>query len=216
LLVDFGGEFGFGAESTIRQTTLLGPSPDDPVRYWNNMTQYANGSQLLNLVMTDNTPTSINLVGTSGFSQGLNTGTRASSLYPANATYDNFFLQGAAPTASFVLNGLDVNGTYDFTFYGSRINVSNNRETRYTASGLNTGFADLQVANNVDNTVSVLGIVPNATGEITISIERTVNNNSGFGYLTLMEMTVVPEPTTAMLLVAGSALLLLFRRRNSA
>jgi hypothetical protein len=189
----------FGAGGT---TTENGAAPDDPVYYWNNVTEVigtTSTGQLVNLVeATDNTPTSAGLQMLSRFhTDGANSqGTTNSTAYPVDATRDTLFgnteafngLTNVFP--SFKLTELDPGWSYDLTFYASRTGVSDNRETGYTVTGSNGGYVALDPANNVNNTATVLGIVPTADGEITISLAPTASNNSTkhFTYLGVLEV----------------------------
>lgn len=188
--------FDFGASAT---PTGNGPSPDDPANYWNNVTDSIGGTvnaQVSNLVATDNTPTGMNLVILSRFNGSNTNGTLASTLFPPDATRDSLF--GNTETFSglsnifpkFKLTGLDPLLTYDFTFYASRTGVSDNRETTYTVAGSNSGLGTLNAANNSDAFVTVPGIAPTASGEITISLAPSAKNNNAnhFTYLGVMKV----------------------------
>ncbi len=130
-------------------------------------------------------------------------GTTASTILPANATSDSLIgntedfrgLSNIFP--SFKLTGLDPASTYAFTFYASRMGVTNNRETGYTVTGATSGFAALNPANNVDGTVTVTNIVPTAAGVITISVAPTSNNNDANHFTYLGAMRVQSSPTDA-------------------
>jgi hypothetical protein len=123
-------------------------------------------------------------------------GTLASPLFPTDATRDSLYgntevwngLTNITPI--FKLTGLDPALVYQFTFYASRIGATDNRETGYTVTGLSSAFAVLDAANNVTNTTVVSGIRPSASGEITISLTPTANNNNlnHFTYLGVMKM----------------------------
>ena len=186
----------FGASAT---PTAKGPVPDDPANFWNNVTDSIGatvGGQVPNLVATDNTPTGIGLVILSRFNGANTNGTLASAQFPQDATRDSLF--GNTETFSgvgnifpkFKLTGLDPFLTYGFTFYASRTGVTDNRETGYTVAGSNAGFAALNAAGNIDKTTTVAGIIPTASGEITISLAPTAANNNAnhFTYLGVMKV----------------------------
>ncbi len=215
--------FDFGSTT---YTTGNGAAPaDDPVNFWNNVTTTVGQSDtgsLLNLITTDNSVTSVGLMMLSRFNGANEAGTQASTLFPSDATRDSLFgntelFSGLANVfPSFKLIGLDPAGTYDFTFYASRLSVTDNRETGYTLTGANAGFAALNASANVDNFATALGIAPTAEGEITIAIGPTANNVNAnhFTYLGVMEMSVVPEPSSFALLIGGAVLLTSLRRKN--
>ena len=193
--------FDFGAAAT---PTTNGPAPGDPLNHWNNITEAVGTStniQLANLDTTANAPTHIGLVMLSRFNGANTAGTTASAAWPQNATGDSLFgnielFNGATNVyPSFKLTRLNPARTYSFTFHASRTGVSDNRETGYTVSGLTTGFAALDAANNIEATALVPGIAPDAAGEITISLAPTTNNTNPyhFTYLNAMRMDAVPE-----------------------
>lgn len=196
ILVDFG--------SSATPTTT-GPSPDDPANAWNNVTDAigtAVGAQLRNLVTTENVATSVSLVILTRFGGANTNGTLASPLFPADATRDSLFgntetFNGLANVfPSFKLTGLDPMRTYDFTFYASRLGVTDNRETGYTVTGFNSGFIALNAAANVDKSVTLTDMVPTAAGEITISLAPTAANNNANHFTYLGVLKIEPTPIT--------------------
>lgn len=194
-LFDFGGN----------DITQFGAPPDDPVNYWNNVTGGIGTSdtgELPNLVSVHNTPSSLGLTMLLRFN-GINVnGTLLSSVFPSQATRDSlfgnteFFGAGSNMFPSFKLTGLNPARQYNLTFYASRTSVGDNRETGYTVAGANSGFAALNAANNINNTAKVEGITPNASGEITISLAPTANNNNAnhFTYLGAMRLSPYVPP----------------------
>lgn len=195
-LIDFGDA----------NVTTHGPLPDDPNNYWNNVGLSIGATTngvLTNLVTSLNSPSSINLEMISRFNGNNENGTQSSSLYAVNATRDSLYgntesfngLTNIYP--SFKLTGLDPATKYSFTFYASRTGVSDVRETGYTVTGGNTGFAALDAANNLDTTASVADITPDGAGAIRIDIAPTANNNNGnhFTYLGVLQVDAVPPQT---------------------
>lgn len=196
-LIDFGGG----------TTTSLGPIPNDPVNYWNNVGLTVGTSDtgvLSNLISSLNATSSINLVMVSRFTDVNASGTQTSTAYPINATQDSLFGNTGIHGGSFSnifprfkLSGLDPGTTYSFTFYASRTGVGDNRETRFTITGAATNTADLDASNNIDNTVSVTSQAPDGAGEITIAIGPGPNNNNsvGYTYLGVLQVDAVPPQT---------------------
>ena len=207
-LIDFGSS----------QTTF------DPSEAWNNLTTATattdNGT-LFGLVATDSSPSSINLQMVARFNGENTNGTLVSDLYPPTATRDSFFGNTEAFSGlsnifpKFKLTNLDPTKAYNFTFYASRTGVNDVRETGYTVTGGISGFAALNVSNNVNNVAQVFSITPDAAGEILISLAPTANNNNAnhFTYLGVLRMDVIPEPSTALMLVSGVGMLMMLRRR---
>ena len=198
LLFDFGGA----------NTTLLGASPDDPDRTWNNITG-AIGTAVpgtpvaqLNGAMTSaGVATGINLVMLSRFNGVNENGTQASTIYPIDATRDSLFgntevfnnLSDIFP--SFKLTGLDPGFNHNITFYASRTGVGDKRGTLYTVTNGTTSVeVTLNAANNIESTVSAELIKPSATGELTVSLAPSPENTNGnhFTYMGVMKVDLGP------------------------
>ncbi len=217
-LLDFGGG----------STTSTGAAPDnDPVNTWNNLptsvTQTDTGLHA-GLVTTDNTATLVGVQMSRRFNGVNENGTLSSAIYPANATRDSLYgntgdfsgLSNVFP--QFRLTNLEATSVYSFTFYASRTGVGDIRETQYDVAGANNAVAFLDASNNIDSVATAAGIVPDANGEIVISISPGPNNNNGatlFTYLGVLriEATPVPEPATGALALAS--LLMVVRRRRA-
>jgi len=192
--------FDFGSSSTL---TAHGPAPDDPANFWNNVTDGISktvGGQLSALVTAGNVPTAISLVILSRFNGANTNGTLASEQFPQDATRDSLFgntetfsgLGNVFP--SFKLTGLDPRLTYQFTFYASRMGVSDNRQTLYTVTGAHKGFATLNPAGNIDGFVALSAVAPTAEGEITVSLSPGAANNNSYHFTYLGAMRVEPTP----------------------
>lgn len=188
-LFDFGGN----------NTTEIGASPNDPVNYWNNVTTGIGTSdigELPNLVSVHNTSSSLGLTMLLRFNGVNENGTLLSTVLPGQATRDSMFGNtetfgaGSNFFPSFKLTGLNPARQYRLAFYASRTGVGDNRETRYTVQGASSSFAALNAANNINNLATIGAITPNASGEITISLAPTANNNNAnhFTYLGAMRL----------------------------
>jgi MYXO-CTERM domain-containing protein len=216
--------FDFGAATTA---TTLGPAPDDPANYWNNITEtiaQSNAGTLLNLISTTNAPTDVDFLMVSRFNGVNSNGTTSFAGFAQDATRDSLYgnieafggLSNVTPI--FKLASLDPLLAYNFSFYASRMGAGgDNRNTEYDVVGATSGSAALNVSENISTIVSVNGIKPNASGEITISLTQGVGNNNAnhFIYLGVMRMESVPEPVSALVLASGVAALALRRRRAS-
>ncbi len=193
----------FGAAAT---TTVFGTG--DTERYWNNVDPSVGGSDtavLDTIVTASGTATPYGLQMVSRFNGANANGTQNSTVYPAAATRDSLFgntevfsgLENVTPI--FRMTGLVPNQAYHFTFFASRMSVGDYRETRYTVTGVNSGFGDLNASNNESEVVEVRDIRATAGGEITIALEPGPLNDNGnhFTYLGVMRMdwTPVAPPT---------------------
>lgn len=193
--------FDFGYSNT---PTRNGPDPDDPINYWNNVTETVgsvDGGQMTDLVNTQNVVTTIGLEIMSRFNGANTNGTAESVVFAPNATRDSLYgnteaWSGLADvTPSFKLTGLNPQRVYNITFYASRLGVNDVRETGYTIEGESTTVVAFDPANNIDGVVTAMGIVPDAMNEIAISLAPTENNNNGyhFTYLGAMKVEEIPE-----------------------
>ena len=92
-----------------------------------------------------------------------------------------------------VFSGFESDDTYEFCFFGSRMGVSDNRETQFSLTGANSDVGYLEVANNENNIVCVSGIQPDANGEIELVVTAGPNNTNGLGFYYLAAMSISPE-----------------------
>lgn len=146
--------------------------------------------------------------------------TLSSPNLPADVRRESFFGNDVAlngfirPTATWVFSGFDPNDDLTFTFYASRMGVSDNREGLYQVVGATTQSTTLNASNNDSNTASVT-LKADASGNVVLNMSKGANNNNanGFYYLNAMTIEIVPEPSSAMLvLVAGLGLCVMRRR----
>ncbi|MBN2131408.1 MAG: hypothetical protein JW741_18045 [Sedimentisphaerales bacterium] len=195
--------FDFGPSDAV---TRNGPEPNDPENFWNNVTETIGSSatgQLQGIVNTKNVPTSINLKIISPFNASgpARYGTLTSTIFPANATQDSLYSTGESSEspemfASFKLTGLNRERVYNFTFYASCGPVLDDRggrpgllEAIYTVTGEDSDSVAYDPANNwYDDIATVVGIVPDVLGEVTISLDPTVRNNRGAIHLGVMQV----------------------------
>ncbi|MGV3773425.1 MAG: hypothetical protein ACO1QB_11025 [Verrucomicrobiales bacterium] len=199
----------FGAGNSITETV---ESPASA--FWNNVTEAIgtlDTGLLGDIVTTNGTPTSVMLQMVSRFNTLNGNGVTTSTNFPATATQDSLFGNTAAFNGlsniepEFKLVGLDPNFNYSFTFYGSRNGVSDNRETRFTATGAVSGEALLNASNNTNNVVTIADIRPNEAGEISIAMTPgPANNNANrFTYLGVMKVDFAPIRTPRILIDFG-------------
>lgn len=191
--------FDFGSASTPTDAA------DDPNNAWNNVTDQIGSTStgvLANLVTVRNSVTGVSLVMLKRFNGANTNGTLASTQFPADATRDSLYGNTEAFGGSsnifpsFKLTGLDTGLTYNFTFYASRLGVNDNRETGYTIVGADSDIVAFDAGNNVDESVRAVGIAPDASGEITISVAPTAANNNGYHFTYLGVMKVEPQLPT--------------------
>ncbi|PUZ20302.1 Fibronectin type III domain-containing protein [Chitinophaga costaii] len=121
-----------------------------------------------------------------GYTSGNNSG-----LYPDKVTVSSVWTTSLKQT--FKLTGLSQNHyKYNFTFYGSRAGVTDNRTASYTING-NT--VTLNGSNNVSNTVSLNGMQASAAGEISVDLQAA--SGSSYAYLNAMIVRAAYDDSTA-------------------
>lgn len=208
ILIDLGPSTGTG---TVGPTA----SPDTNGNYWNNLT-VINTTSPLSLVDTTNASTGISIDG-SGWNgpgtSGLSTGT---GIYPATATNDYFYIPAGRTTDVLTLSGMDPSKLYTFTFLSSR-NATGNGPLTLTFTGLNgatvSGTDPNAVGGVANSTPFTTGaLAPTASGIITVVGTTDGTDQADFNVL---EIDVVPEPSTvALALVGGLGLLFAALRRK--
>lgn len=96
-------------------------------------------------------------------------------------------------TGGFIVSSLNKNMKYSFTFFSSRTNTSNNRETQFTVTGkTNSGTVTLDAALNKTNWVSIENINPDNEGKISISVTSGTNNNNVNGFYHVNALIITP------------------------
>ncbi len=167
---------------------------------WNNLANATSGS-VANIISDAGVASAISVAVTDDFvsSNQLGSETPNSALgFPSTATRDAFYGQnGANATGGFTISGLNANKTYTFKIFAARGGVTDNRETKYTATGTNTIIASLNPSSNNDNVATLTNVTPTSAGVITLTVEKGANNtnSSGFFYINCMKMT--ENPVTA-------------------
>ncbi|RYF44869.1 MAG: fibronectin type III domain-containing protein, partial [Chitinophagaceae bacterium] len=116
-----------------------------------------------------------NVLGaTTGNNSGVYPDSVIRSAYWSNTTQQSLRISGLTPTSK-----------YNFTFFGSRGGVADNRTTMYTING---NSVSLNAAGNTRNTVTLSNIVPLADGTLMLYLKNGVG--STFSYLNAMVIEV--------------------------
>lgn len=123
--------------------------------------------------------------------QGATTGNN-SGVYPDNVIGNSYFTN-AGVVQTFKVTGLDTsaNYKYNFTFFGSRGGVTDDRTSVYTVKGVSVS---LNAASNTKNTVSVNAIRPDADSSFTITLKN--GPSSGYAYIGAMVIEKVYDDGT--------------------
>lgn len=166
---------------------------------WNNLTAFAGGETIADLINYEGNHTGFSIFVSDAFG-GLNdygTSTPDESLeLESTATADSFFgntvsfYNALEPTAGLTLTGLDVTTSYTFRFFASRPDATDNRETTYTVTGKTAGSASLNTTNNTTNVALIENIVPSDDGTIVISVTPGANNTNAYKFYYLGAMTI--------------------------
>lgn len=93
---------------------------------------------------------------------------------------------------TFKVTGLDVNAKYNFTFFGSRAGVTDDRTTVYTVKGV---AVTLNAASNTKNTITAYNLVPDADSSLTVTIKNV--SPSVYSYLNAMVIEALYDDHTA-------------------
>lgn len=97
-------------------------------------------------------------------------------------------------TGGFIVSSLNKNMKYSFSFFSSRTNTSNNRETQFTVTGkTNSGTVTVDAALNKTNWVSVENIDPDDDGKVSISVTSGANNNNVNGFYHINALIITPS-----------------------
>jgi predicted esterase len=159
--------------------TALGAAP------WNNVTSTSANSTVANLKDNNNANSTVSLTlvnawtGTNpnGHTTGNNTG-----LYPDAVMLNSFYIQDNS-TRTVTISGLSPEKLYDFSFFSSRMGVSDVRNIQLT---IGSKSVTLNGSNNTSNLGQIISVAPNVNGQLTISILRA--SGSSFAYLNAMVM----------------------------
>ena len=177
------------------------PSP------WNNLTDKTTSGSIANLTDRNGHPTPWDLNVTDAFPFDYTGGTTAPGVdYPATATRDTFLVANGNTTGAVKISDLDAGKRYNLTFFGSRMNGGDNRESQYTVTGATATSVCLDVNDNQNQTVSVTDMRPNGSGEITIKLEKGPNNTnpSGYAYLGVIEIAERGGPLVITVCSSGT------------
>ncbi len=194
--------FDFGGADITEQGN------DDPLNAWNNVTggiASGDGNVMPDLYRNNSDPTTVSLTIVSRFNGANNAGTQSGGPYPLDATRDSLFgntalfqgLENVTPVIR--LGGLNAAEMHDLVFYASRLDPTENRTTRYTVTGATEDFVELNAANNITQTVAIIGMRPDVNGDITIALTPGGANNTDNKFTYLGVLKVTPYASTGPL-----------------
>lgn len=113
--------------------------------------------------------------------------------FPSAVSQDAIYGDRNTSNSGFTLYNLNPTQEYQFVFYGSRRDMSDNRETKYEVIGANSGADFLDTTNNESEVAIVGGIKPTEGGTIDIVISAGPNNNNPDGFYYINTMIISPD-----------------------
>ena len=102
------------------------------------------------------------------------------------------------PTGGFLISNLSKNTAYNFTVYGSRSAVTDNRETLFIAKGQNEGTTSFNASNNSSVFGKVNNILPKQDGTISIILGVGANNNNSYKFFYINALQIAPSPLSGI------------------
>jgi hypothetical protein len=192
---------GYLSASQIVQSTIYIDANDNPGSPTWNMVDFSSAGSRNNMVDSNGDVTDVDvdvverMWGVNSASTSSPIGDAAEFLQAGNnqsfGCYSNWTGTATDYTQCIAnISGLLPGTNYTFTFYASRMGVSDNRETLYALTGANSGSAVLNVQNNTSEVAVVSGIVADANGEIELLVRMGPNNNNSEGFFYLLAMKI--------------------------
>lgn len=159
---------------------------------WNNVNGFA-VSTPISLVDDLGYSSAIQVAITDNFSQSNELGASQPSgtiIFPATALKDAVYGDNTNPIGVITLTGLNVDKIYSFEIFGSRKEVTDNRETQYTVTGSSSQSVTLNPSSNASLTSQIVDIAPTPNGTLTLTVAKGSNNDnsSGFYYLNALKL----------------------------
>src|SRR5690606_32693043 len=195
-------DFQGGAGGPLTSSVLLDFGNNAAANHWNQINSFLAGTSI-NLKDSIGSYVVIKLTITERFN-GVNadgpTTSNTSLNMPATVSRYSYFGNSKAAfggmtivQSKFELTGLDKDLTYDISFFGSRGNVSDNRETKYICSGTNEVIVRLSTSNNSTDAVVAKDIKPDSSGKITVTVTSGENNTNGSGFYYLSAARLISK-----------------------
>lgn len=195
-------DFQGGSGGPLTSSVLLDFGNNAASNHWNQINSFLAGTSI-NLKDSIGSYVGIKLNITERFN-GVNTDGPTTSTTPLNmpSTVSRYSYFGNSKgnfggmiitQSKFELTGLDKDLNYDITFFGSRGNVTDNRETKFISSGTNEVVVRLNTSNNSTNTVVAKDIKPDSSGKITVTVTSGENNTNGSGFYYLSAARLISK-----------------------
>ena len=168
----------------------LGPQP------WNSFVNapFA-GATLTNLVDDGGNNTGATVTLVDGFQWFISTGMRPGNgmtIYPEPVIRNGFY-ESSTATHTMTVTGLDVSKRYNFVFFNSH-DDGFKCLTNFTINGQTVS---LNATYNIDKTVQLNGITPDASGKVTITVAKAAGQD--YAFLTTMVIQRYDSVTAGLL-----------------
>lgn len=198
-LVDYqeGDRISFEDGDAIQVSFGLGNPPG-----WNVLTfEQAVDGVIPDLINADGDPTGVSLTVVERFGGRNDTGAGTTNTplnMPGNVSSSSLYGNSRAAFNGILVEqsvikftGLEKNATYDLCFFGSRMSVTDNRDTKFIAKGKNEVSVSQNTAVNSSDIACAEGVEADDNGEITVTITMGENNTNSTGFYYINAMRIV-------------------------
>jgi len=159
---------------------------------WNNIQNFSSGA-ILGLADEDGNNTGVNIEITDAFNDQNSSGVNTNTLgWPGAVSVDAFWGDSGNPTGVLKVSNLNRNQKFHFSFFASRADVTDNRETAYVVKGTSEKTVYLNASANKSNLAIAEDIQPDPDGVVTITVKAGPNNNNGSRYYYLNALVISP------------------------
>ncbi len=176
---------------------------------WNNLSNWPNsGVAYNNILDQDNNQTGIGVILVNGFQGEIIFGMRPGNgrtIYPESVLRTGVY-EGTTATRTIKITGLSTTKRYNFVFFNSHED-GYNCLTNFTVNGQTVS---LNASYNIDKTVEINNITPDANGQVSISVAKA----SGADYAFLSSM-VIESYDPSVTILPPSGLRIIDSKRNS-
>lgn len=192
-----------GTTTTLSNDINIDFGTGDSSPLWNNISSFALGSSITELIDNNGKGTGITITINDAFG-GINSngptlvGTQLN--LTDNVSKDSFwgnasgvFSGKSEPTAGFLLSGLNVAQEYDFSMFAARSGSTDNRETSFTISGEEEQTVFLNASNNTTEFASVKRMKPKDDGTVSIKLGAGSNNTNEYKFYYINAMRITPS-----------------------
>lgn len=182
---------------------ILGPKP------WNNFVNPPfSGAAISNLLDDKDSVTSTTVTLVNGFQWYVASGMRPGNgrtVYPQDVIRTGVY-EGSTTVRTIVVSGLSTTKKYNFVFFGSHEDGFKGI-TNFT---INAQTVSLNATYNINKTVQINGVIPDATGKVTITVVKAAGQD--YAYLSAM---VIQGYASTQTLLSPTDLRIVDIKRNS-